>query len=88
MDALQKRIEAIEERNARVSADKRWETSTVRRSTIAGLVFVTAWAWLTVQGSETALRDALFPPLGYVLSTIALSRLQVQWEAPQKQHHD
>lgn len=78
---IEQKIEAIETRNRRVDADKAWEVSGARRVAIAMLVFLAAWGWLALQGSDTALRDALFPPLGYLLSTTALSALRVQWEA-------
>ena len=86
---IERAIVEIQKRNARVEADKVWETSLTRRASIAAIVFFAAWAWLSMQGSGTALRDALFPPCGYLLSTIALSRLRVQWEAHQsRNNHD
>ncbi len=78
---LEERVKDIEERNCRVETDKAWETSIARRAAVAVLIFCTAWSWLLLQGSDTALRDALFPALGYLLSTTALSALRVQWEA-------
>ncbi len=78
---LEQAILEIQKRNARVDADKAWERSGMRRGAVAVLVFCVAWGWLLLQGSETALRDALFPPVGYMLSTTALSFLRVQWEA-------
>lgn len=78
---FEQEIRELKERNERVDSDKRWETSVARRLLVALLVFCAAWAWLFIQGSETALRDALFPPCGYLLSTTALSFFRVQWEA-------
>ncbi len=81
---LEERVKDIEERNRRVETDKAWETSIARRAAVAVLIFCAAWGWLLLQGSDTALRDALFPALGYILSTTALSALRVQWEARQR----
>jgi hypothetical protein len=74
-------IVEIQERNARVEADKRWETSRTRRSAVAFLIYACALCWLLVLGNEHPYRDALFPPIGYILSTTALGFLRVQYEA-------
>lgn len=74
-------IEAILQRNKRVEADKAWEGSWTRRVFIAILTYVTATCIFWVTGSENAFIAALFPPAGYLLSTLSLPPLKRWWVA-------
>ena len=72
MDDLAKRIEKIEERNGRVEADKKWETSLVRRISIAVLTYGVICLFLMVIHEKQVLLKALVPVLGFALSTISM----------------
>ncbi len=72
-------IEAILERNKRVEADKAWEGSWLRRGFIAILTYATAVGILWATGNNNAFVAALFPPAGYLLSTLTLPSLKRWW---------
>lgn len=72
-------IQAILERNKRVEADKAWEGSWTRRGFIAVLTYFTALGILWMIGTERPYLGALFPPAGYVLSTLTLPPLKRWW---------
>ena len=73
---MEERIRALEERNKRVEADKRWERSWIRRIAIAILTYFIVVLFLyTLQESKIFLK-ALVPVIGFVLSTISLRILR------------
>ncbi len=72
-------IERIQERNRRVEADKAWETSVVRISTIAVVTYICAVLVMYVIEVERPLLAAFIPALGYVLSTQSLPFLKSWW---------
>lgn len=76
---IQQRLRAIEDRNARVEADKAWEVSLTRRATIAGITYLTAAALLWTTGNANPLLGALIPCAGYVLSTLSLPWIKRFW---------
>ncbi len=78
-DNLQERVSVIEERNARVAADKAWETSWVRRGLIAGVTYICAVILLNGMGNENAAMNALVPVVGYLLSTFSLPPIKKIW---------
>lgn len=80
MTDLEKRIIAIEKRNRRVESDKNWETSWTRRSAIALLTYVVVITYLFVIGNDNPLINGLVPVGGFLLSTLALQRVKIQWE--------
>jgi hypothetical protein len=79
MSDLEERIKSIEQRNARVSADKAWETSWLRRGLIAGMTYVCAVILLNILGHEGAGKHALVPVMGYLLSTFSLPPIKKMW---------
>ncbi len=74
-------MQALEARNARVEADKAWETSWVRRSTIMVLTYVTVVGYLHFVIHIDPWLNALVPVLGYFLSTVTLSAVKHWWTA-------
>ena len=78
------RLEAIEARNRRVADDKAWETSWLRRGSIAGITYVSAVVLLAFLGHDAAFLQALVPVLGYLLSTLSLPVIKSIWL---KHHH-
>jgi polyferredoxin len=79
MDDLVNALNRIEERNKRVEADKAWETSWTRRLFLALLTYIIAVLVLSTTGVENVWTAAVFPPLGYVISTLSLPPLKRFW---------
>lgn len=72
-------IERMLERNARVEADKAWETSTLRIGTIALITYISVAGLLYIIGVEQFLLSALVPVAGFILSTQSLPALKDWW---------
>jgi len=70
--SLETRLLEIEARNTRVEGDKSWETSFVRRGTIAGITYVCAFTFMKLMGLAPAHIGAFVPVGGYLLSTLGL----------------
>ncbi|MBV8061847.1 MAG: hypothetical protein JO126_08520 [Alphaproteobacteria bacterium] len=79
MSDIDNRLSAIELRNARVEGDKAWETSWVRRGSIALTTYICAVVLLSALGGNGAWLNALVPVVGYVLSTLSLPVLKSVW---------
>lgn len=77
---LEERIAAIEVRNQEVEANKRWETSLVRRFSIALITYVAAYFWMRQIGVGDPGLNALIPTGGFLLSTLALPFVRKLWE--------
>jgi hypothetical protein len=80
---IEKRITAIEKRNDRVSLDKAWETSWTRRLTIAGLTYIVVLIYLFVIGNNNPWVNAIVPPTGFLLSTLAIGWVRNVWQKNQ-----
>lgn len=72
-------IEAIKKRNARVEADKAWETSWSRRVSIAVMTYIIAAFYMYSSGLGHALLGAFVPTGGYLLSTMSLPFVRNFW---------
>jgi hypothetical protein len=77
--SLEKRIAALEIRNQRVEADKAWETSWLRRLSIAGMTYLTVVAYLHFVVHVEPWLNALVPVMGFLLSTLTVSLLKRMW---------
>ena len=80
-DDLLKRIETIEARNDSVTLDKKWETSWTRKLGIIVFTYLVVFAYLFVIGNENPWINAIVPPIGFLLSTLALGRLRRYWQS-------
>lgn len=79
--SLEARLAIIEARNARVEADKAWETSWARKIAIMLLTYGVVLVYLAfVIGIEPWL-NALVPVVGFLLSTITIGKLKEAWIA-------
>ena len=76
---IEAELTAIHDRNARVEADKAWETSWTRRLVIAAMTYVIALAWLWVIKNSSPWLNAFIPAVGYVLSTLSLPAVKAWW---------
>ena len=79
MPDLEQRVAAIEDRNARVQIDKAWETSWVRRGSIAMITYLCSMILLVLLEHNGAYQHALIPVMGYVLSTLSLPFIKNWW---------
>ena len=76
---LETRIQSIEQRNARVTADKAWETSVVRRTSIGALTYIVVVVYLTLIHNSNPWINAIVPVMGYLLSTLVLAKVKAAW---------
>jgi hypothetical protein len=76
---IEERLAKIEERNARVEAEKAWETSVTRVASIAILTYVFACGALVAIGNTAPFLNAGIPVLGYLLSTISIPAMKHWW---------
>ena len=78
---IEKEIEQIKERNARVEKDKAWETSWVRRICIMILTYIVVllYTYITSKVSNIFL-SSLVPVIGFTLSTLSLNIVRKIWE--------
>ncbi len=72
-------LDTIRERNARVEADKAWETSWTRRLIIAGGTYGVVAVYLIILGVQGAALHALVPPGAYLISTLTLPVCKRLW---------
>lgn len=79
MKDLEKRIEAIEERNKRVEGDKAWETSTLRKILIVILTYIFAVLYLKIADTTNPFFGAVVPCVGFFLSTQTLNIIKKKW---------
>ena len=76
---IEREIGIIQERNARVEADKAWETSLTRRVFIAVVTYLIAASWLAIIGESMIWLKAVVPTGGYLLSTLSLPFVRKWW---------
>lgn len=76
---VQKHIDALKQRNARVEADKAWETSWTRRGLIALFTYVVIVLFFTVADVGNPFVNAIVPTIGFSLSTITVPLAKRWW---------
>lgn len=79
MKELKQEIERIRKRNARVEADKAWETSWARKALIAGFTYALSVAILVSIGAPAPFFNALVPTFGFLLSTMTFQFFKGWW---------
>ena len=72
-------LKAIKERNARVEADKAWETSFARKAVIASFTYALSVMVLFSIGAPQPFFNALIPAIGFLLSTMTFGMLKEYW---------
>jgi hypothetical protein len=77
---LSTRVAEIENRNKTVTLDKAWETSLTRKISIASLTYIVVLIYLFVIGNNNPWINAIVPPTGFLLSTLALGWLRKSWQ--------
>lgn len=79
LENLQSELLKIHDRNARVEAEKAWETSFSRISLIAIATYGIASVVLYTIGVSNFYESALIPTIGYLLSTQSLPFIKKNW---------
>jgi hypothetical protein len=85
-DEFHQRLEAIEKRNARVESNKAWETSWLRRGTIALLTYITVVIYHLSIGAHNVLIISLVPVIGFVVSTLSLQIIRSRFDKYRGEH--
>ncbi len=79
LQKVEAQLLAIKERNARVEADKAWETSMFRSAVIAVITFLFTMLALFLIGDEFPVRNAVIATLGFLLSIQSLPFIKRWW---------
>ncbi len=79
--SLRQKVSSILARNARVEADKAWETSWARRGIIAILTYAVIVVLMFNIRDPNPFLDALVPTFAFVLSTSVLPFAKNWWLA-------
>lgn len=72
LEHLEKEIEVLKSRNARVEKEKAWETSWQRK---LGIIVMTYFVMILVfwsLGNDRPLSNAIVPTIGYTLTTLSM----------------
>lgn len=81
MKNLEKEIELIKERNKKVEQNKAWETSFVRRLSIAILTYIIVVTYsLLIKEVSNVFLTSLVPVIGFLLSTLSINLIRKLWE--------
>ncbi len=76
---VHKEIGLIKKRNAKVEADKAWETSLVRKGIICTFTYFVVVLVLCISGAEQPWLAGLVPAIAYFLSTLTLPFAKKWW---------
>lgn len=82
MDDIQQiknEIEEIKKRNAKVEADKAWETSFSRKILVAILTYIVIVIFFTFADLPKPFINAIVPTVGFVLSTLSIPFFKKFW---------
>ena len=79
MENLEERIQKIEERNARVEADKAWEVSFTRRIILVVLTYVVVGITFMVIDVVKPWMNAIIPASAFMISTFTISFVKTRW---------
>ena len=79
LERLEKDLDEIKQRNLRVEADKAWEVSSLRISSLCLITYFIACILLYVLGSERFWLNALGPVIGFYLSSQSLTGIKTWW---------
>lgn len=82
---LEKEIQSIKERNARVELDKKWETSWTRKICICILTYIVVIIYsYVIRKYDNIFLSSLVPVIGFTLSTLSLKLVRKIWEGNMK----
>jgi hypothetical protein len=81
---LEKRLAAVEQRNARVEEDKAWETSVARRALVAAFTYIAVGAYFAAISIPNPWLNAVVPTAAFLLSTLTLPYFKKMWLSNRK----
>lgn len=82
---LEKEIQNIKERNAKVELDKKWETSWTRKICICILTYIVVIIYsYIIRKYDNIFLSSLVPVIGFTLSTLSLKLVRKMWEKSSK----
>ena len=79
LQQLQSEIESIKQRNARVEADKAWETSWTRKIIILILTYLVIVVFFFFADLPQPFINAIVPALAFVISTLTVPLFKKWW---------
>lgn len=79
LESLQNEIHALQERNARVEAEKAWETSIARIFAVGILTYVVILLAMFSLHIDRPYTSAIIPTASFLLSTLSLPFLKRHW---------
>jgi len=79
LEQLKNEIKKIKERNARVEADKAWETSFSRKILVAVLTYVVIVIFFFVVDLPKPFINAIIPSIAFILSTLSIPFFKKLW---------
>ncbi len=85
-EELEKRVEEIEKRNAKVEADKLWETSLMRKLIIIVLTYIFAVLYLKIADNTNPFFGAVVPCVGFYISTQSINVIKKSWMKRRKEN--
>jgi hypothetical protein len=79
LKCLERELELVKQRNARVETDKAWEGSAFRINAICVLTYIVATVFLYLIGVQRFWLSALIPTIGFYLSAQSLPAIKKWW---------
>ncbi|NDK07752.1 hypothetical protein EOM39_00730 [Candidatus Gracilibacteria bacterium] len=79
LDSLSEEINKIKDRNAKVEAEKAWETSMHRKISILILTYMIISLVMYFLDFDKPFLNAIIPTSGYLLSTLSISFLKKRY---------
>lgn len=79
LNELENKIKKIEERNAKVEADKAWETSYARRTLIVVFTYLAIAVYLNAINIPEPWFNAIVPAIAFMLSTLTFPFFKKIW---------
>ena len=78
-NSIESRLEQIESRNAKVEADKAWETSWVRRGLLTLFTYLAVSLYLNAIYIDRPWLNAIVPAVGFMISTLTMPFFKRIW---------
>jgi len=79
LSAVEKDIQEIKERNARVELDKAWETSWSRKILVAILTYIVIVIFFYFANLGNPFLNAIVPTIGFLISTFSIPFFKNLW---------
>lgn len=79
IQSLKQEIDEIKSRNARVEAEKAWETSTIRKIVIFVFTYIVIVIFFFVVDLPSPFRNAVVPAAAFIISTLTITVFKKWW---------